>query len=85
MDQNQIFDVIKQVIIDVIPELTNHPITMNDSLKELGADSVNRAEIIIRSMATLQLKIPLIEFGQAKNIATITSIFAKNFQQPKIG
>lgn len=80
MNQEQVFTVVKEIITDVIPELSNQPILINNSLKELGANSMDRAEIIIRSMAALQLKIPLIEFGQAKNIEGIISIFLKNLQ-----
>lgn len=83
MDEQQIFIVIKQKIIEVIPELSNREISTNDSLRELGANSVDRAEILIESMSALQLKVPLVDFGEAKNIADIVSVFSHKMQETK--
>lgn len=80
MDKEQVFAIIKQNIIEVVPELANRSITMNDSLRELGANSVDRAEILIKSMASLQLNVPLLEFGQAKNLEELVLIFLKESQ-----
>lgn len=81
MDKDQIFAVIKQNIIDVIPELADKPITIKDSLRDLGANSVDRAEILIKSMSAMQLKVPLVEFGQAKNIEDLVLLFLEK-QKP---
>lgn len=35
MDQEQVFAVVKQIIVDVIPELSNGLISINNSLKEI--------------------------------------------------
>ncbi len=83
MDEDQVFAVIKQNILDILPELSHRSITIKDSLRELGANSIDRAEILIQSMASLQLKIPLIEFGQAKNIEELVGIFTKKLQTQK--
>ncbi len=83
MDKDQIFNVIKTNIIDVVPELANRSITMQDSLKELGANSIDRAEILIKSLAALQLKIPLVEVGQPENLEELVTIFANKLQAQK--
>lgn len=80
MDKDKIFEVIKQNIIDVVPELANRPIGIKDSLKDLGANSVDRAEILIKSMSSFQLKVPLVEFGQAKNLEELVAVFADKLQ-----
>ena len=81
MNKEQIFSIVKEGIIEVIPELADKPITITDSLKELGANSVDRAEILIRTMAACQLKVPLIKFAEAKNIEELVSIVMKKLQQ----
>lgn len=80
MDKNEIFEIIKENILEVIPELTIENITMNDSLKEIGANSVDRADIIMFSMESLDIRIPMVKFGTAKNIGDIVDIMyeAKN-------
>lgn len=80
MDREAVFAIIKQNIIEIVPELANHPITMKSSLRELGANSLDRAEILIKSMATLQLIAPLVEFAQAKNIEELVQIFLEKLK-----
>ena len=75
MNKESIFNVIKQKIEYVCSDLDVSGLSSNDSLKELGADSMDRAEIIQLSMHELQLKIPMIEFGRARNIGELTDIF----------
>lgn len=81
MSKDEIFDIIKKALIDLIPELEGREITQKDSLKELGANSIDRAEILIEAMAALKLKIPLIEFGDAKNIEELVNLFAKKVEE----
>lgn len=77
MDEVQIFTQMKEVILDVLPTIETKSITPTNSLRDLGANSVDRAEILIRTMAELKLKIPLIEFGKAKNINELIAILMK--------
>lgn len=80
MDKEQMFTVIKQIIVEVIPELSNKTIVINDSLREIGANSIDRAEILIKCMAATQLTVPLTEFAGAKNIEELVDIFLKQLQ-----
>lgn len=75
MSKDEIFEVIKKVIVNVVPELAEKSISMQDSLRELGANSIDRAEILISSMSELKVKVPMIEFAQAKNLEELTTIF----------
>lgn len=81
MDKDQIFDVIQQNIIDVVPDLANRSLTINDSLRDLGANSVDRAEILIKSMSALKIKAPLVDFAQAKNLDELTMLFLKKLSE----
>lgn len=77
MDKNEIFEIIKENILEVIPDLSVDDITMNDSLKEIGANSVDRADIIMFSMESLNIRIPMVKFGNAKNIGEIVDIMCE--------
>jgi polyketide biosynthesis acyl carrier protein len=81
MERNNIFQIVKNNIIDVVPELADRNITMEDSLKTLGANSVDRAEILIKSMAYLKIKAPLVEFAQAKNIGELTDVLLRHVKE----
>jgi polyketide biosynthesis acyl carrier protein len=77
MKTDSIFRVMLKNILVVLPQLKNSIITMDHSLKELGANSIDRAEIIIQSMSDMKLKVPLVEFALAKNIGQLVSVFEK--------
>lgn len=68
----QIFSIIKDNIEEILPDIGN--IEVDNSLKELGANSIDRAEIIINTMQELGIKISLIEFGDCRNIKDIIEV-----------
>ena len=80
MSKEEIFEIIKENILDMIPELDLSEVTMKDSLKEIGANSVDRADIIMFTMESLNIRIPMVKFGNAANIGDIVDIMyeAKN-------
>ena len=46
MTQDEIFEIIKNNTLEVIPELEADSITIEESLKNLGANSIDRMEIL---------------------------------------
>lgn len=72
--KEEIFNVIKEAISYVVPEINVNEITIEDSLKELGANSVDRAEILFMALEDSKVKIPMISFNDAKNIKDIVDI-----------
>lgn len=74
MGKEEIFNVIKEAISYIVPEINVNEITIEDSLKELGANSVDRAEILFMALEDSNVKIPMISFNDAKNIKDIVDI-----------
>ncbi|HYD80785.1 MAG TPA: acyl carrier protein [Paucimonas sp.] len=74
MSIQEVFDVIVGHVREVIPTLANHDFKLTDSLKELGANSVDRSEIIMMTLESLSLSIPLIEMAKAQNIGDLAGI-----------
>lgn len=72
--QADIFECLREQILSLLPELSSRTLTPEDSLHALGANSMDRAEIIINTMAALQLNLPLVRFGNAKNLQGIVDI-----------
>ncbi len=75
MGKEDIFKLIVGNTCIVIPELKNHKFEYHHSLKELGANSVDRAEIVMMTMESLSLQIPRVEFSGAQNIGELVDIF----------
>jgi polyketide biosynthesis acyl carrier protein len=71
-----IFNTIKQHIFSIFPEIQPEHITLESSLHDLGANSIDRADIIVNTLADLNLRVPLVTFAQAKNIEELAGLMA---------
>ncbi|NES19701.1 MAG: acyl carrier protein [Symploca sp. SIO3E6] len=76
MSKEQVLKLIRRYTREIEPQLEEAPLEPNDSLKNLGIDSVNRAEIMMMVMEDLGLNIPRIELAGAKNIGELADLFA---------
>ena len=76
MDVNQIFNVICEHIDDVLVLEDDQVITQADSLAGLGANSIDRSEIIMMTLETLELEIPLVETFGPKNLGELAQLLA---------
>lgn len=74
MTIQDIFAIIIGHTKEIIPELESHHFQPSDSLRALGANSVDRADILMMTLETLGLNIPLIEMAKAENIGELANI-----------
>lgn len=71
------FRAIQHAIAEVLPSLEVGKLTVDDRLHDLGADSVERAEVLILAMEELAVNVPMVDFAQSKNIAGIVGVFER--------
>lgn len=74
MNREEIFEMVRRHACTVIPELEAHVFQPGDRLADLGANSVDRAEIIAMAMESLALQIPRVELFGAKNIGELVDV-----------
>lgn len=74
MNKEDIFKVIKRHCCELLPELQSYEFKLSDRLADLGANSMDRADIIIMTMETLSLKIPRVELFKAKDIGGLVDV-----------
>lgn len=74
MDIDKIIETIVGHAREVVPGLQQHNFQPTDSLKALGANSVDRADIIMFTLETLSLNIPLSAMAKADNISDLARI-----------
>ena len=74
LDRQQLFNIIVANTREVIPELEEHQFIQTDSLALLGANSIDRSEIIIMSLEKMSLEVPLTAFAGAKNIGELVEL-----------
>ncbi len=80
MNRDQIFEVVKGVVLRVLPDLNPDEIVPERSLVDLGANSVDRVEVSMYSMEALNLKIPRIELHGVRNLAGLVDLFHARLQ-----
>ena len=76
MNKDEIFNIIKKNIAEVLFDLDIDSVKITDSLKDLGANSIDRLDIIMLSIEALNIKCEMMEFKNAKNIEGIVDILA---------
>jgi polyketide biosynthesis acyl carrier protein len=74
MNKEDIFNLVVRHSCEVIPELESHNFKPSDRLTDLGANSVDRAEIVSMTMEALSLQIPRVELFGAKNIGELIDV-----------
>jgi polyketide biosynthesis acyl carrier protein len=78
--RDSIFNIIVQHTCEVIPELESHSIVETDRLADLGANSMDRVDIVMMTLESLSLQIPLIELAKAKSIGEFTDLLYEKHQ-----
>jgi len=76
MDESSVFALIVQAVADVLPDMPSRQLRAEDSLESLGANSMDRAEIVMLVLDRMDLNIPLVETFGPKNLAELARLLA---------
>ena len=79
MTKAEIFEIVKKNALEIL-EVQADAITMDKSLSDLGANSVDRMEIVTLSMEELGIKIPFMSFAAATNIGSLVDVLSSNLR-----
>ncbi|MDU0814649.1 acyl carrier protein [Bacillus siamensis] len=80
MKKEDIFSILVHHTREIVPELEQHHFQWDDRLADLGANSVDRAEIIMETLEALSLQIPRIELSEARNLGGLAEILYEKMQ-----
>jgi polyketide biosynthesis acyl carrier protein len=80
MNRQQIVELIVRHAREVIPELAVTEVRTEDSLRELGANSIDRSEILMMTLASLSARISLVDLARAENIDELAGIIHGKLQ-----
>jgi polyketide biosynthesis acyl carrier protein len=78
LTQTQVFELVKKNILEILPKTQADLIVPEQSLADLGANSVDRMEIVTLSMEDLGVKIPLMSFARVFNIESLVEVLFTN-------
>lgn len=76
MTQQDIFELIVANTREIMPGLDQHDFKPEDRLADLGANSIDRADIVMMTLEALSLRIPLVELANARNIGELSALLA---------
>ena len=74
MTKIEVLDLIAKHTREILPELHQYQFNASDRLVDLGANSVDRSEIIAMTLESLSLNIRLVEVARAQNIGELAGI-----------
>jgi polyketide biosynthesis acyl carrier protein len=74
LDEPAIFALIGRQTRAVLPQLEQHTFTRADRLQELGATSMDRAEIVSAVLESLSLRIPRVELFGPRNLGELAEL-----------
>lgn len=73
MTTEDVLEVVRASTAKVL-EVDTSAMTLDGTLSDLGANSVDRADIVTQSMLELSVKVPAREFAQIKDIRSLVSV-----------
>jgi len=71
MKRDEILATVLRIGNDVLPELKDGDIDVNKSYRDLGINSLDLMEILVRTMRELKIKVPA---GRLTSISTINGL-----------
>jgi polyketide biosynthesis acyl carrier protein len=83
MDKKLVFEALKKNVLQVLPKLSDSDVVLTGSLKALGANSIDRAEIIMMTMESLSVRSAMADFASAKNISDLCDLLLAKHQEGK--
>lgn len=72
--KSQIVNLITENLLEIIPELEGEEISPDESLVDLGANSVDRGELITLTLERLNMEASRIEFVSAQTINELADL-----------
>jgi len=78
LDKETIFEVVKANTLKVLPDVVADEVTIDKNLTDLGANSVDRVEVVMYSLEDLRLKVPPSELQGLRNIGALVDLLHRH-------
>lgn len=75
MTKDEILDVLKTNLYEIIPELEDEEFSVDEKLVDLGLNSIDRGELITLTLESLDSDVSRIEFVKAQTIQELADVF----------
>lgn len=76
--KQEILEIVREHIIEVLGDVNRTDVAPDISMTDLGANSVDRLEVITLCMGSLGLQIPLMSFAKVSTIGGLVDVLAEH-------
>lgn len=77
MKWDDVYSIVWESVHEVLPEVHQSAFLKAERLVDLGANSIDRMEIVTLAMEKVNIKVPLVEISSAKDIHSLVDFFLK--------
>lgn len=77
MNEHEVFEVVRDKTVEVLPEVAPAEVSIDGSLVDLGANSIDRVDIVTLSMEELGVTIPPTEFADVKDLRSLVTLLER--------
>jgi polyketide biosynthesis acyl carrier protein len=77
VDEREIFAVVRESILQVLPELAGERVSMDGTLADLGCNSIDRADVVVMTMERLRIAVPVAEFRSVNDIRSLVGVLQR--------
>lgn len=74
MDRDAVLALLIAKLREVVPDLAERAITGEESMAELGVDSIERSEILMDSLEALGLDLPMVQLHGPRNLGELADL-----------
>jgi polyketide biosynthesis acyl carrier protein len=78
LNKQDVFNIVVRHCYEVLPELEDHQFKPEERLVDLGANSIDRAEIVTLSLESLSLHMPRVELAGVGTIGELANVLYRN-------
>jgi polyketide biosynthesis acyl carrier protein len=78
MSEAEILDIVRRHLAEILPDVEPDAVRMDQDLANLGASSIDRAEVATMAMSELGIVVPIMEFQHVSNVGTLVGVLRRH-------
>jgi polyketide biosynthesis acyl carrier protein len=77
VNDTEIFEVVRRKTVEVLPDVPPSAVSIDGRLVDLGANSLDRVDIVTLTMDELGVVVPVTEFGGVSDLRSLVTLLGK--------
>ncbi|MBB1242380.1 phosphopantetheine-binding protein [Streptomyces durbertensis] len=77
MTPDEIFAVVRRNLLEVLPDLEEAQVSLEHSMRELGANSIDRMDVVMAVQDDLGVRVPASALTQANDLRSLVAVLGE--------